>query len=142
MFLGLSLFGYGIGNISSYLNYANQAEIELQNNITYFQDLCTIHDIDNRTQNLIICDLEKHFENYGDRELIEKGSMLSNNVLFQLETNLYRDLIKSFSLFEKINMSVIRTIKSSCHIGNKSLILRKNNSINSIYFVTNGKILI
>lgn len=28
MFLAMSMFGYGIGNISSYLNFMNQTEIE------------------------------------------------------------------------------------------------------------------
>jgi len=97
-----------------------------------------MHNVDQRTLNLIINDLEKHYENYGDREIIEKGKMLSNNVLFQLETNLYRELIKSFDLFGNLNISAIRTIKSECRVGNQTLILRKDTTINSVYLVFGG----
>ena len=40
IFVGLSLFGYGIGNISSYLNYANKQDMEYSETKAFFTELC------------------------------------------------------------------------------------------------------
>ena len=40
MFIGLSMFSYGIGNITSYLNIANKIEVEHQAMSSWFDDLC------------------------------------------------------------------------------------------------------
>lgn len=60
MFIGMTMFGYGIGNISSYLSNAIQDEQEYLNSINFQNKLCTDNKIDYRIQSQIINDIENY----------------------------------------------------------------------------------
>lgn len=132
MFLGLSLFCQGIGNISSFLNTANHYEIEAENTQTYFSELCSSHDLDAKTASMIYDDVERQYEKYGDNEFTSKSKILSSNLLFQLETSIYKTFIESFSLFKSISIDAIRILKSNCHYGSNTLLMRKDNLVSTI----------
>lgn len=67
MFIGLSLFGYGIGNISSFLNNVQADELEHLNAITYFSDLCEANEVDSRILQMIRKDIDEYYDSIQDR---------------------------------------------------------------------------
>ena len=56
---GISLFGYSIGNISSYLNYARKEDIEYGDHINFFNEICTIYNLDESLHNLVMRDINE-----------------------------------------------------------------------------------
>lgn len=58
MFIGLSMFGYGIGNISTYLQNAIQDEIEYMNSISFFEKICMSNGIDQKILKKIFSEIE------------------------------------------------------------------------------------
>lgn len=58
MFMGLSMFGYGIGNIASYLNNAVQDDLDYINSITFFEKLCQSNSIDHKILKKIYTEVE------------------------------------------------------------------------------------
>lgn len=58
MFFGLSLFGYGIGNISSYLNNAIQDEVEYLNSVSFFEKLFQKNKVDQKMLKNILTEIE------------------------------------------------------------------------------------
>ena len=68
LFIGGSLFGYSIGNISSYLSYSRKEDLEYGEYISFFNDLFNKHDIDPKMQQIALNDINDYYNNLENRE--------------------------------------------------------------------------
>lgn len=61
MFLAMSMFGYGIGNISSQLNFMNQSDLEAYSTKTQFQDIVEKHAVDPTLAKIIYKEIDTYY---------------------------------------------------------------------------------
>lgn len=87
---------------------------------------------------MIMQDVDRHFEQRHMQELEQNTKILSTNLSLQLNTEIFKEFVNSFSLFKDLDTSIVKEIKFNSKIGNKQSILRKDTEINCIYLVIEG----
>lgn len=73
---------------------------------------------------------------------MNKSKMLSLGVKLQLETCMYKKFIKSFELFDKLSLDAIRYLKMNIHENKNTIIMRKDNNVESLYLILQGKVML
>lgn len=70
------------------------------------------------------------------------GHVLSQQVILQLETALYKEFMDKFALFSNLKISIIRYIKQNIKYVVGKTKLFNGSAINEVIFVTHGNVTI
>lgn len=82
--MGLTMFGYGIGNISSYLNNAIQDEVDYLNAVGFFEKLCQNNGVDSKILKNILIEVEEFYDHEDESKFVEQSKLLSHHTYTEL----------------------------------------------------------
>lgn len=94
--------------------------------------MCILYNIEYKTYDMIMKDIEIYFEQLSIQDLNEKTKILSPGLAHQLNSAMFKEFINSFNLLEKMSTDLVKKLKYSSKISNKQHIVRYNEEINSI----------
>lgn len=122
------------------MTHSRQKQLEFGDNINFFNELFLNYEIDPKLQQLASNEIHDYESNYEMRNFYKKGKILSETVFLQIESSINQKFISKFPLFKTLNLNTIRLLRFNHKVLHNSVVIRKDQDLTGIMFVTRGNI--